>query len=1010
MIYENVACLTIVSKNYLSMARVLCSSFLKHHPGARFYVVLVDKNEGYIDIEKEDFILIEIQDSGIPAPDIFPYQYNILELNTAVKPFALKQLLQDQSIEKIAYIDPDICIYRPLDEVWGGLEDHSVVITPHMREPFGDNCSPSELAIIQSGTYNLGFIALKNDKTARKLLDWWSERLYLDCVVDVPRGLFTDQKWIDLVPAYFDSVLILRCPSFNVAYWNLHERRLTKEEGRFHCEKAPLAFFHFSGYSARKPRVLSKHQNRHQIDDYPELEAIFSEYRDALIDAGFYETSKWPYAFKCLDNCVKLSDPVHYVIRRCLEKGLAFPSPSAQPDDFCEFLMTPNRAVSGHGVAPLVTGILYYRPDLRTAFPKAASDRLDDGFRNWLNLNGKYELGLEELVMGWGHCLARKNSVIALVDIYHSRRDLIVAHPEAFTTPAGLLTFQEWARLHACIDHPELETRDIARFCAATAGVWKVLNLFYGRLDLQKSFRNLGAKGSANAFREWALNSLEQMPNISEDEIEFFAVWMKHNNSLISRINLAYNAWIRECVDHMPNIFSAPRFLEFCEIIHIALSAQEISQWLVQDFMPSPIQHLAAYYQAERVLQRRFPAALKSQEECLQLIDHVLKNTDVLEHVEESWIHRLKAEAGDLERLRERVNVAGYLNATTGIGESGRSMVAILQAGGKEVECYALPSVFTNQNDIDLDPSGIVFGRVNLLADTTVIVANADSTVAVNSLYPSKLIDGKKIGYWVWETESLPSQWAPHAVYYDDIWSPSRYSAAAIERTINRPVKVVPHAVNIPQPEQIRGDRERFGLPQDAFIFGYFFDQKSFPERKNPEGVIAAFEAAFKGHENVYLLMKVNTPKPGDFRYQRLKSLSKSKNIIWFEDSLSREDLLIMLKSLDAYISLHRSEGFGLTMAEAMALGIPTIGSAYSGNLDFMNEKNAFLVKTERRIIGKNIGPYRGDCYWGEPSIDDAAQKMREVFGLQAEDNMSRLKLVELRPELIAKEFLQSLR
>ncbi len=1004
--YADVACLTIVSKNYLAMARVLCSSFLAHHPGARFFVALADRNDGYIDAAAEQFTLLELSELGVPAPDVYCYQYNILEINTAIKPVALKQLLEDPTIEKIAYLDPDIRVFRPLDEVWDSLDDHSVVITPHMREPFGDGKSPNELAIIQSGTYNLGFIALKNDAEAGKLLEWWAERLYLDCVVDIPRGLFTDQKWIDLVPAYFESVKILRCPSYNVAYWNLHERLLTEVDGHFRSDGVPLAFFHFSGFNPRKPKVLSKHQDRHQISDSPHLEAIFSGYRDALIAAGYLETCQWPYAFKTLANDVVLGDPIHLVVRWCLAKGIPFPSPMAEPDDFCRFLMTPTRRFDGHEVAPIVLAILKLRPDVRAAFPGAAADKLDEGFLAWLNDNGKSELGLVDLVTGFGRWLTRKNSVVAIVDVYHSQPELMEEFPAAFRSQAGFQAFSGWLRKRACREYRELDRVDVERFHAASGGVWKVLNLFFGRVDLQKVFNGIGTEESIRAFIVWVRSSLDQMVGITEDEVELFLVWLHHNSTLVSKINLAYNSWIRERIGFIPNIFAFAQLVDSFFLIKVGLNDDQIRSWLVRDFMPSPLQHLVAHYQSNPVLKRRFPSAFSSQAECEELVDYVILNSDVLEWVSSAWVARLRTEATELERIRSVVNVAGCLQATTGMGESSRSMVATLVAGRKKVEPYTIPSVFTTQDGVDIDPSGMIFGRVNLLAETTIVVANADTTEVVNRLYPAPCVNGRRVGYWVWETETLPVRWASTADHYDEIWSPSRYAAKAIERTIRRPVRVVPHVVDIRDAAEIKGDRRRFGLPADGFIFAYFFDQKSFLERKNPEGVIAAFTAAFAGRDDVYLLLKVSTPRPGDYRYERIKAMVRNRNIIWVERSLNRRDVLTLMASVDAYVSLHRSEGFGLTMAEAMVLGKPTIGSAYSGNLDFMNDENAYLVKTERKRLGRDIGPYRADSWWGEPDLEDAARLLREVREAK-EPRVS--KPVELIPHRVYRSYVAPL-
>src|SRR5690606_30619658 len=163
--------------------------------------------------------------------------------------------------------------------------------------PFGDNSTPTEVAILQSGTYNLGFIGLRNGEEARRLLAWWSERLFTDCVVDIPNGLSVDQKWMDLVPGYVAATCLLRDPTYDVAYWNLHERVVEADGDGFLVDGRPLAFFHFSGYSPLLPDRLSKHQARHSLKTLPAVKQVCDGYAQALWEAGHAEASTLAYAY-----------------------------------------------------------------------------------------------------------------------------------------------------------------------------------------------------------------------------------------------------------------------------------------------------------------------------------------------------------------------------------------------------------------------------------------------------------------------------------------------------------------------------------------------------------------------------------------------------------------------------------------------------------------------------------------------------------------------------------------
>jgi len=192
---------TIISKNYLSYARVLANSFLQYNKGDVF-VLLTDSIDGYFDPKREKFILVEINDikDRIKNFEAFCFQYNATELNTAVKPFFIEFLLEKYRLKKLVFFDPDILITQNLDGLFRLLDDYSIVLIPHVTRPFKDNQKPAEIEILRSGVYNLGFIALTNKEITNRLIRWWKERLSYYCKIDVQKGLFVDQKWIDLIP------------------------------------------------------------------------------------------------------------------------------------------------------------------------------------------------------------------------------------------------------------------------------------------------------------------------------------------------------------------------------------------------------------------------------------------------------------------------------------------------------------------------------------------------------------------------------------------------------------------------------------------------------------------------------------------------------------------------------------------------------------------------------------------------------------------------------------------
>src|SRR5215467_2941980 len=200
--FVSAAC-TIISRNYLSHARILAASYLEHHPGARFYVLSVDELPEEWNAGK-DVRIIDPSELDLPFFSELCFKYDVTELCTAVKPALIRLLLQRYREEQIVYLDPDILITRRFDELIDCLPASDIVLTPHLLSPIPqDDFKPTEQDIMIAGAYNLGFIAIRQSENTDEFLKWWQARLRDGCFVDVAQGLMTDQKWIDLVPGLF---------------------------------------------------------------------------------------------------------------------------------------------------------------------------------------------------------------------------------------------------------------------------------------------------------------------------------------------------------------------------------------------------------------------------------------------------------------------------------------------------------------------------------------------------------------------------------------------------------------------------------------------------------------------------------------------------------------------------------------------------------------------------------------------------------------------------------------
>lgn len=290
---------TICSNNYLAQALTLGNSLLTHNPNYIFKIALVDRRNESVDYRRIPYEVIEVESIDIKSFNNMFMQYNITELNTAVKPFYFFYFLNNYpEIDQIIFLDPDIFVYSSffaLDQV---LKNNEIVIMPHFTTPLDDDKSQTENDFLNTGIYNLGFIALKRGGNTLNMLTWWAKRLETKAYIKLEKGMFTDQIWINYVPLFFNNVCIFLHPGYNMAYWNMHERFITNigivnKNGISY----PLVFFHFSGFNPLKPDILSKHQNRFTFENRKDVATLFEDYCEQLRINNFEEYSMYSCYF-----------------------------------------------------------------------------------------------------------------------------------------------------------------------------------------------------------------------------------------------------------------------------------------------------------------------------------------------------------------------------------------------------------------------------------------------------------------------------------------------------------------------------------------------------------------------------------------------------------------------------------------------------------------------------------------------------------------------------------------
>lgn len=312
------AVVTIVTKNYLHFGRTLLKSVRVHHPEWDQYLLMVDEAGDAFDPRQEPFKIISIEQLNLPNYKQFLFRYNAFELSMAMKPYMIEWLFQQEAqYDNVIYLDSDIYMYGAAHELIEALsQGNLMVLTPHLTSFLEDGKVPGETEILLSGTYNMGCIGVSRHKDTQAFLGWWKRKLEYDCIIDFSKGLFADQKWIDLAPGFFEAVKILRHEGYNVAYWNMNHRQLEKKEDKYYANGQPLVFFHYSGFDVLKPAVISKYQNRFNFDQLnTEVKGLFEGYARSVIESGYKECKQWDYAFAFFHDGKVITDKMRAAYR-----------------------------------------------------------------------------------------------------------------------------------------------------------------------------------------------------------------------------------------------------------------------------------------------------------------------------------------------------------------------------------------------------------------------------------------------------------------------------------------------------------------------------------------------------------------------------------------------------------------------------------------------------------------------------------------------------------------------
>ena len=340
----------------------------------------------------------------------------------------------------------------------------------------------------------------------------------------------------------------------------------------------------------------------------------------------------------------------------------------------------------------------------------------------------------------------------------------------------------------------------------------------------------------------------------------------------------------------------------------------------------------------------------------------------------------------DFARRHARLglNIAGFLTADLGVGESARCMVRAADAAG--IPTALVPLKLHCKNRLgdqtyaarlqDANPHGV-----------NVIHLDPPASRDLDHHHGAGFRAGKyNIAYFAWELPEFPDAWVPSFGHYDEIWCPSDFTAAAIAMKSPVPVLTMPHAIGFAAPAATTAQlRTRFSLPADKFLFLTLFDLNSYAARKNPHAAIAAFRQSGLSNQGAALVLKVQNVAGNEHDFAALHAAVRDlPGTIFITETLSRADIYALEAACDCFVSLHRSEGFGLAVAECMALGKPVISTDWSATAEFVTRDNGCPVRAKLVTLEKSHGPYAKGSTWADAEAAHAAECMKKLFSDRA--------------------------
>ncbi len=579
----------------------------------------------------------------------------------------------------------------------------------------------------------------------------------------------------------------------------------------------------------------------------------------------------------------------------------------------------PGRITDAWSAARWIIDLLRSRRDLRRRFPDALGAGADGAFAAWLDGEGSRSLGLPEAARG-----AVREAFAA--DLSAEPRQLFLWRNDVRSAfPLGLMPGSRgdlacWMLRHGVTDEGQ----------RLEAAWWFILRCLEDpAAELVRTYR-------------------------------FSPDWQQaHPTALTVFGRDAFSGWLAE---------------------RYGLSADTV--WLDPTRWPtglSAADELRLAFAAEPGWRAAHPDGLTHEEGAAALLGWLAGLQSGLAEPLRAWCSERLADGTPAALAGLGINVVGHFCYPSGLRVSAEAMCGAMERAGVAV---SRRDVRTDRRD---DPHHADFGGLEL-HDVTLIHTQAEpffDTSFARADLAERAPRTYRVAYWYWELESVPAYWAEKARQVDEVWAATAFVADALRGALDRPVHTLFPGVQVGRfTPRRRGAFGLTGAEQGRFTFLFSFHMGSVMERKNPYALVRAFRQAFRTDEPVDLILKT-TSFGHEAQVRSLREAAEGANIQVLERVTSPDETLSLIDCCDAYVSLHRSEGLGLTMAEAMLLGKPVIATRYSGNLDFMDDANSLLVDYKLVTLGKPVPPYDASARWAEPSVDHAAKLMRRLYDNQ---------------------------